>query len=263
MIKLIITDLDGTLLDDNKNIPPDFWDMHRKLVDKGILFAVASGRQYYNLLDRFWPIRDNTLFIAENGAFVNYRGEELHQSPLAKTSANKLIEIGRGINGAYVILCGKKSAYIESTNDAFLSISRGYFKHLEIVEDLTQVEDIMLKVTLWDFIDSETNSYPHYKSLAHDFKIAVAGKTWLDISSIKADKGAAILKIQDQFGISFNETLVFGDFLNDLEMMHVAKYNYAMKNAHPLILQASGFVTEFDNNQNGVIETIRKLKLIA
>lgn len=65
MVKLIITDMDGTLLDDNNNINEEFWNIEKELNKKGIIFAAASGRQYYNLLHRFSPIKDDMLFIAE------------------------------------------------------------------------------------------------------------------------------------------------------------------------------------------------------
>ena len=49
MVKLIITDMDGTLLDDNNNINEEFWNIEKELNKKGIIFAAASGRQYYSL----------------------------------------------------------------------------------------------------------------------------------------------------------------------------------------------------------------------
>ena len=53
MIKLIATDMDGTLLNSNNEIQHGFYDVFEKIQEKGIIFAAASGRQYYNLLERF------------------------------------------------------------------------------------------------------------------------------------------------------------------------------------------------------------------
>ena len=61
MVKLIITDMDGTLLSDKKEIHPSFWETHRQLVERGIIFAVASGRQIYTLEDQFASIKQGTL----------------------------------------------------------------------------------------------------------------------------------------------------------------------------------------------------------
>jgi Cof subfamily protein (haloacid dehalogenase superfamily) len=258
MIKLIITDLDGTLLDSNKQLPSGFWEIEKQLTSTGILFSVASGRQYYNLVEKFDCIRDSLLIIAENGTFVKYNDQEIGVNPMDKPSAIRLIEIGRKIPGAYLIVCGRRSAYVENANEAFLKEARTYYRNLEIINDLTLVDDTILKVTLCDFNNAEHNSYPHFQYLEKEYKIAVSGDIWLDISNITANKGTAIQKVQQQFGISYSETMVFGDFLNDLEMMKVAKYSFAMKNAHPDILSAANYITEFDNDHHGVLKTIQK-----
>ena len=77
MIKLIATDMDGTLLNSKNEIQDGFYEVFNKLEEKGIIFAAASGRQYYNLLKRFEGIEDKMMFIAENGTFVVYKGIEL------------------------------------------------------------------------------------------------------------------------------------------------------------------------------------------
>lgn len=262
MIKLIVCDMDGTLLDGEGQLNEEFWELEPKLAAKGIKFAIASGRQYYNLLDKFEQIRDNLVFIADNGSYVVYRNEQVHIDSLDKAPANQFIEIGRKIEDAYVTLSAKNSAYVESTDERFLKEVSKYFKRMEIVDDLTKVDDTVLKVTICDFNNSETNSYLHYKAFEQDYKVAVAGKLWLDISDWGANKGTAIKKMQEKFGISFEETMVFGDYLNDMEMMSAGQYSYAMKNAHPKIIEAASYVTRYTNNENGVLATIKELGLV-
>ena len=77
MIKLIATDMDGTLLNSNNEIHNDFYDVFSTLKEKEIIFAAASGRQYYNLVEKFKDIKDDMMFIAEYGTFVVYKGKEL------------------------------------------------------------------------------------------------------------------------------------------------------------------------------------------
>lgn len=262
MIKLIVCDMDGTLLDGQGQLNEEFWEIETELAEKGIKFAIASGRQYYNLVDRFDRIKENLIFIADNGSYVVYRDEQVHIDSLDKESANKFIEIGRKINDAYVIVSAKNSAYVESTDERFIKESSKYFKRMEIVRDLTKVEDTILKVTICDFNNSETNSYLHYKQFEKEYKVAVAGKLWLDISDWGANKGTAIKKMQEKFGVSYEETMVFGDYLNDMEMMSAGKYSYAMKNAHPKIIEAANYITRLTNNENGVLETIKELGLV-
>lgn len=261
MIKLVVTDMDGTLLDDNHQLPTNFWEIEQQLTDKGIVFAVASGRQYYNLIEKFAPITHRLLVLADNGTFVCQNEEELFLNSLDKTSANQFIAIGRKIEKTFLVLCGKNAAYVENTTPYFLKEISHFFKRIEVVDDLTQVDDVFLKVTICDFIDSSTNSYLHFKHFDSEFKISVSGKQWLDITRTHANKGTALKHIQQMLGVSAEETLVFGDMLNDLEMMQEAKYSYAMKNAHPEIKKISNFETDFDNNNNGVLEVVKRLCL--
>lgn len=258
-IRLIATDLDGTLLNDEKQIDPSFWEVYDQLHPLGVLFIAASGRQYYNLEQQFERVKDSMIFLAENGTFVRHQGEDLFVNDLDLEHARTFIRKARQLEQADVILCGKNGAYIESRYEPFVEDARRYYQRLDMVDDLTLVEDKVLKVTLWDYRNAETYAYPHFKAYEQDFKVAVAGNAWLDITGRTASKGTAIEWIQQRFAISPQETLVFGDYLNDLDMMGSGWHSYAMKNAHPRILEISRFVTRYDNNNNGVVDTIRQL----
>lgn len=257
-IKLIVTDLDGTLFNSNHQLPFDFWQVAQQLQQQNITLAIASGRQFYNIITIFDKIKERTVFLAENGTYAYYKGKELFVNPLLKAAAVQFIKIGRTVKDAFVIVCGKESAYVESDNEKFLSEARKYYTRLKIVSDLTQVNDTILKVTMCDFNDVPNNSYLYFKEFEFQYKVAISGAIWLDITNFSANKGVAVKTIQQQLGISYDETMVFGDFLNDLEMMQTAKYSYAMKNAHPEIIQAAGFITDLDNNNCGVTHTINQ-----
>ncbi|WP_132433737.1 HAD family hydrolase [Natronoflexus pectinivorans] len=259
-IKLIVSDLDGTLLNDKKELPTEFWEIHKKLIDKGILFALASGRQYYTMEDMFDAIRHQTLFIAENGTYVRHRDEEIHVDSLDFGHATELIKTGREINDAEIVLCCKNSAYIECTNEKFVQETGKYYGRLKLVKDLTQVEDTVLKLGMFDYRIAEENSYQHFlKHSNGQLKVVVSGKEWMDVFNNTASKGKAIETIQTKLNIKPEETMVFGDYLNDLEMMQTAMHSYAMKNAHPEIIKASRFITEYDNNENGVLRVLKNI----
>jgi len=257
MIKLIATDMDGTLLNSNNEINPEFYEVFKELRRKGIIFAAASGRQYFNLLKRFENIKDDMLFIAENGTFVVYEGKELVVNSLDKTWAKKLIEIGRTISNAYVIVCGKNAAYIEKTDSRLIKETEKYYERYEIVEDLTKIEDDILKVTICDFSGSEVNSSKYYEKYRQALQVTVSGEIWLDIMAKGVNKGVAIKKIQDLLDIDYEETMVFGDYLNDLEMMGSAYYSYAMENAHDDLKKVSRFIAK-SNDDNGVVLAIKE-----
>lgn len=259
MIKLVVTDLDGTLLDNNKNINPGFWELYPKMVDKGIMFSIASGRQIFNLEETFAPIAEKTLFIAENGTYVRYQGKDLHINPMDKASTTGFISLARKITDAYMVLCCKNAAYIENKKPSFVKEVAKYYSKVVFTDDLTFVDDTILKLAIFNADNAEVNIYPHFKHLSEKFKVVVSGNQWMDISHISANKGSAIEQIRKKLGFKRDEIMAFGDFLNDYEMMEVAGHSYAMKNAHPEIIKISRFITQFDNNNNGVVETIRKV----
>lgn len=258
MIKFIATDMDGTLLNERNEIHEDFYNVFKKIKEKEIVFAAASGRQYYNLLKKFEAIKDNMMFIAENGTFVVYKGKELLVNGLDKETVNELIEIGRTIKESYIILCGKKSAYIEKSDERFIKQTEKYYERYEIVEDLTKVNDEFLKVTICDFNGAERNSINYYNAYRDKVQVMVSGEFWLDMIAKGVNKGVAINKIQELLDIKYEETMVFGDYLNDLEMMASAYHSYAMENAHEDLKKVARF-RAMSNNDNGVVKAIRAI----
>ena len=86
-------------------------------------------------------------------------------------------------------------------------------------------------------------------------QVTVSGAHWVDITSSTANKGQAIRHLQDRFDITPAQTMVFGDFLNDVEMMDAAEYSFAMDNAHPDLRRRARYVAP-PNRENGVVRTI-------
>ncbi|MGB6129391.1 MAG: HAD family hydrolase [Psychrilyobacter sp.] len=258
MIKLIATDMDGTLLNSKHEINPEFWEVWGKLKEKNIVFACASGRQYYNLIKKFENIKDDIYFIAENGSFVAYKGEILHINILDRKKTFEFIELARTIDGVNVVLCGKNSAYVELNDSKFIEEVKPYYEKFEIVNSLEEVEDDFLKIALCDFKNSEENSYKYFKEFENEYKITVSGGVWLDISNLDANKGTAMRKLQKILGITPKETLVFGDYLNDIELLESGEHSYAMENAHPKLKELAKNIAK-SNEENGVVEKIKEL----
>ena len=261
-IRLIACDMDGTLLDDEDAIHDDFWPLIDALHERGVVFCPASGRQYYNLLERFEPIADEIVFIAENGTYVVRDGHELSSDCLDRQVARELIDVARDLNarGADVgaVLCGKASAYIERTDAPFLAEVDKYYHRLQIVEDLNTVDDDILKVAIYDFESSEDVSAPAYAHFLDTHQVVVSGQHWLDVMDMHANKGSGIRHIQQALDITRDQTMVFGDFLNDLEMMDEATYSFAMANAHPELAARARFRAP-ENTDNGVVRTIKSV----
>ena len=88
--------------------------------------------------------------------------------------------------------------------------------------------------------------------------MVVSGEHWLDVMALGVNKGAGIRHIQEALGITRAQTMVFGDFLNDLEMMDEADYSFAMANAHPVLAERARYRAP-GNTDNGVVRTIKSV----
>ncbi|UXY18030.1 Cof-type HAD-IIB family hydrolase [Streptomyces cynarae] len=261
-IRLVVTDMDGTLLDGSGRIPDGLWPLLAELRRRGVLFSPASGRQYATLARQFADADDGMVFVAENGTYVVRDGVELSSDPLDPAVAARVIGTTRRLaaDGVDVgaVLCGKNSAYVERTDDAFMAEASRYYALLKPVDDLTTVEDEFLKVALFDFGPVERTTAPALEPLTATHQVVVSGEHWVDIMNRTANKGAALRRLQRDLGITPAQTLAFGDYLNDLEMLDAAEWSFAMTNAHPDVVRRARYLAP-PNTENGVLRTITRL----
>ena len=258
-IKLIASDMDGTLLNGKGELDPAFFLRFEELERCGIRFVAASGRQYNGLLRTFAPVADRMLFIAENGAYTASGREEWLVLDMDRETVARLIAMVRCIEGASIVLAGRDSAYIEDKQPEFVREARRYYTRCKEVGDLLDVRgDRLLKIAVYDFKGAKGNSYSRLKHLEHDFQVAVSGEKWMDISRKGANKGTALNLIQRKLGVSPEETMVFGDQMNDAEMMRQARFSYAVANAVPEIRALAAFEAPF-NEENGVMQVLEKV----
>ncbi|WP_159651219.1 Cof-type HAD-IIB family hydrolase [Vibrio atypicus] len=257
-IKFVAADMDGTLLDENSQLNPEFFNLYEQLEEKGIIFAAASGRQYYSLIETFAPVKDRMMFIAENGTLVMHKGEELYSCEIDKPSIESIIKEARAIEGAHIVLCGKKSAYIETQDPKALAEFAKYYHRCQYVEDLLAVEDDFIKVAICHFDGSEQLVYPTInQAFGKSHQVVVSAKIWLDVMNAQASKGAAIEHLQNSLDFTYEQTMSFGDYLNDLEMLKASYHSYAMENAHPVVKQTARFGAP-SNVEAGVFTVIQQ-----
>lgn len=253
-IKMVVTDMDGTLLNSKHEVSPQFFQLFKKLKENNILFVAASGRQYHSIVDKLNTIKDDILVIAENGAFVRNGTKEIIHTTLSREIILQLLETVTKIDDTYPILCGKKKAYIKSGSGDFAKKFEEYYTAHETLDDLKSYEDEIFKIAIYHFENSEKYIYPKVKHLEDQLKVKVSGTNWLDLSHTNAHKGFALKKVQEMYHISPAETMVFGDYNNDLEMLALADYSFAMKNAHPNVKAISNYETK--SNDDFGVETI-------
>lgn len=105
MIRLAVSDLDGTLLTPERRLPENTFEIIRKLKEKGIVFGAASGRQLQNLIDFFAPVADDIVIIAENGGLGWMRGELLFCNAVPPEKVEKTLQAVHGSEGLFPLLC--------------------------------------------------------------------------------------------------------------------------------------------------------------
>ncbi|MBV7694420.1 Cof-type HAD-IIB family hydrolase [Streptomyces sp. TRM70350] len=258
-IRLVVTDMDGTLLDDDKRVPAGLWEVLERLRERGVLFSPASGRQYATLAREFARAAEGMVFIAENGTYVVRDGVELSSDPLDPAVVTDVVGAVRRLaaDGVDVgaVVCGKRSAYVERTDEPFLAEVRKYYVEHRTVEDVTAVDDDILKVALYDFGPAERTTAPALARFGATHQVVVSGEHWVDIMNRTAHKGAAVRRLQRELGITPAQTMVFGDYLNDLEMLDTAEWSFAMANAHPEVIRRARHLAPA-NTENGVLRTI-------
>ena len=259
MIKLIITDMDGTLLDDSGSLDRDFFDVLDKLLELDIIFVVASGRQYYQLMNNFEHYADCITYIAENGSLVMAEGKELYTSTLDRENIVKILNDIEELDNITTVLCGRKAAYFNADDKGIFDEVRKYYYSYEILGDFSKIDDDILKIALYDLSTPENNSYRALHTKWKDrFQLTISAPQWMDIYNIGTNKGKAVKLLQEKYGIKKEETMVFGDYYNDIDMFEYAFYSYAMENAPDDVKEKARFIAK-KNSEKGVIEILNKL----
>lgn len=251
--------MDGTLLNENSEVSMLFFEQFKALQKHNIHFVAASGRQYQSIRRALDTIKDDISIIAENGSLMQFNNKTEVLLELPIKDIHECIRVLRPIKNCYVVLCGKKRAYIETRNPYFITLFDEYYTAFDIVEDLTKVtNDTFLKIAVYHFESAEAYVLPHVSGLATHVKLTISGKNWLDISHKHANKGYALNMLQQKLGVSTKDTLVFGDYNNDLQMLELAHFSFAMKNAHPHVKKIANFETKSNTNQ-GVEHILQQL----
>lgn len=258
MIKLIVSDMDGTLLDDSGKLDEDFFDILDRLLELDIIFAVASGRQYQQLVNNFKNHANHIAYIAENGSFVVVDGNELYTSILDKENLREIVEDIDKLSDINAVLCGKNAAYFNTRDETLLREAKKYYYDYKIVRDLGKVNDDIFKISIYDFKGPENNSYKAlYPKWKDRFQLTISTPRWLDIYNKGTNKGEAVRLLQRKFRIKEEETMVFGDYYNDVDMFECAFYSYAMDNAPDDVKEKARFIAK-RNSENGVIEVLKE-----
>lgn len=142
MIKLIASDVDGTLVGDGEGkLDKRVVEAIKALHDKGIHFAVASGRQWVSIENVFEEVKNKIFYISDNGAYIGINGRSLFINKMDEITAKDLILDIRKDSELIAMVADENSYYIEENNEFLIDwIRGGYRGRIELVEDLTKIK---------------------------------------------------------------------------------------------------------------------------
>lgn len=257
-IRLVATDMDGTLLDSRKQLPPDFTAWVKNHPD--IKTVIASGRQYYTLVRDFAPVRDALVYVAENGALVFEKGEIIYSNEMHKDDIRKCLQLIEGMGGATPIVCGAKAAYMKPAKKHIRREAEIYYARLELAENLYEaaMQDTIVKIAIFIEGKMAESAMPHLADLETHLAAVLSGDSWIDISNRSVNKGTAVAAIQEKYGIDRKESMAFGDYLNDVGLLKSCAESYCMENGHPDLKALAKYVTA-SNDNNGVMQILQQL----
>ena len=255
MIRLIASDVDGTLLQgSSREIPDTLFPLIRKLRAHGILFAACSGRQYANLRNLFAPVADEIGYICENGSLVVWENQIIAQDNVEPEPAHALLRKILTLPGCEALLSGVHTSYTQPKDPAFVTYLREHVgNRTTVVTDLCSVQDDYIKLSLYRKSGVDHELAKEFTEFA-PYLIPVIGRgSWMDFLRENSSKGTAMDSLCKHLNISIQDTVAFGDNENDLPLVGHTGCLYAMEQGDSQLIEKADRTT---SNVISAIETM-------
>lgn len=236
-IKLIASDLDGTLLINHAtSCNPTLFPLIRELVSRGIYFVPASGRQYVSLQKLFAPVKEEIMYLCENGALVMHTNQVLFKNQFSDGLAMEICHRVLEHPDCEIVISGERTCYLIPKEPWFVPYIRDDIGNkVTVVDSPEWIEEPILKVSYYtapenrDKVTAEFSKYFTEDSC----QIVTSGHQWVDIMPVGTNKGSALAAIGEQLGILPEEMAAFGDNENDREMLSFVGHPYLMEQCNP------------------------------
>ena len=268
MIKLIVCDLDETLLNSEKKISDHNLEAIKKAHLKGVKFVPATGRGYSYIDDILKALdiydKENEYIISNNGAIItenkNFKELTFHKLPFS--IAKQIIELGMKLNlcvqvftardvYAFNINEDEKKWLFMFKKDAVLCDNNDFrfLENRDIVKVMFQYADMQYLFSLTQQLNEEIRSHT---------TIAFSSNRYMEFTSAGISKGNALKELVKILDISLEETLAIGDNHNDLSMLETAGIATAVGNAVTDVKEKCDYVSPFTNDEDAVADIIEK-----
>lgn len=260
VIKMIVVDLDGTLLNSERKVSNLTKNYLRKLKDKGYIITIATGRIYASVLKATDGAEFASYIISDTGSCVYDRDKSsvVFSNYIDSEMVSKLFDYYSD-DCCYIDVCDKNTIYkysdeVENSNIVKTIKDKDY-----IIENCKDISHMSISMK------SNESVINLYNSLVKEFKElevmimqdSFSERKWIEIVPKGISKYNRIRDLANYLNINNDEIMAFGDGLNDIDMLKNCGYSVALSNALPEVVEVAGDVTTFDNNNDGVINYLK------
>lgn len=266
-MKLAAFDMDGTLLNDKKEITPKTEKVLKKLQKQGVELAFITGRVYVSPYYYAKVHGLDLMIAATNGSHVvDKNGNVIYEAKLDKETVNKVLDLLKD-TGFYFHLY-PIDGLITSEENSSNSLSEihgrmpeGYEDKMRRVilpyDELYKIDDDIYKIII---ITDDNEARLKFRELLDNEGI-FNSSSWqnnIEITSFKGTKKYGVEAMLKNLGISWDDVWAFGDNENDLPMLHLAGHPFIMGNATDEIKKESRATVVGDNDEEGVANALIK-----
>lgn len=263
-IRCIVTDMDGTLLNNEKQLDDDIRDVVKQLKERNILFTLASGRNVQIMKHFIQDLGINIPYIVNNGACI-YKGECcLFEQTMEEDDLSKALTIYEEEAISYIAYTSQ-TVYVHGSHqplELFLERLKG---KTNICYDMNIAQIAKKNIFKVVAIHSSTKEMQHIQAKINETCVHLQCLRSEDhlytITHKDASKGIALKRIMKDLGIELSQVLVFGDNFNDVSMFEVAGVSIAMENSQDDIKQCADNITTYDNHHQGVSRFLKEFIL--
>jgi len=272
---LFVSDLDGTLLDGDGQLPEDSVQRINRLIDNGLNFSIATARNYDSAYPLLKGLNLKHPVILFNGVYLTelHTGKNLFFSNFISLDIiYKMISIAELHNTKPFIFSYEDKKHLVYYKEANNFGMQSYIDVLDADNRAHKVDEFIFSeaesLSGFLLIDTLEVLKPVYAELNTFYggklniyfapDVANPDFYWLQSFHQEANKGRMLMQMTEHLGIPLSKTVVFGDYLNDLDMFQVAGYSIAVENALPEVKYYAHHVIS-SNIDNGVIFYLESL----
>ena len=241
MIKLVASDMDGTLLDENSQVPPETFDLIKRLDEAGIRFTVSSGRRLDTLREFLAPVADRIDFVASNGAQVMVAGELVDREVFSHMALKRLKKVVDMFDCLHMALFDEKNSYLLDEPERFELEADKDLRQAVVVHEVPAPETAIIKASVYcDMPGSVMDmAYVLERELGDAFVFAPSGRSWIDVMQKGVSKATGLQQVLERRGIRADQVMAFGDSMNDYELLTSVGHPVAMGNGRYAVKQIS------------------------